>query len=75
MAFQCFEGFQSWDSYDPHSEDSEELERDLDLLYPYYVTFEGGGAGRPKKPMLTYDGLEIDIPFANSDETGGEAAP
>lgn len=39
------------------------------------ITFEGGGAGRPKKPVLTYDGLEIDIPFAGSDEIGGAAAP
>lgn len=39
------------------------------------ITFEGGGAGRPKKPVLTYDGLEIDIPFAGSDESGGAATP
>ncbi|WP_135824268.1 HVO_A0114 family putative DNA-binding protein [Halorussus ruber] len=30
------------------------------------IEFEGGGSGRPKKPILVYDGLEIDLPFANS---------
>lgn len=30
------------------------------------IEFEGGGAGRAKKPILSYDGLEIDIPFADS---------
>jgi predicted transcriptional regulator len=27
------------------------------------IEFDGGGAGQPKKPLLAYDGLEIDIPF------------
>jgi predicted transcriptional regulator len=39
------------------------------------IEFEGGGSGRAKTPKLAYDGLEIDIPFAGSDEKGGAAAP
>ncbi|WP_248518140.1 HVO_A0114 family putative DNA-binding protein [Salinarchaeum laminariae] len=39
------------------------------------IEFEGGGAGRAKKPILAYDGLEIDIPFVDSDRTVGTAAP
>lgn len=30
------------------------------------IEFEGSGSGRPKKPILAYDGLEIEIPFADS---------
>jgi predicted transcriptional regulator len=39
------------------------------------IEFEGGGSGRPKKPLLAYDGLEIDIPFADPDGTVDPAAP
>lgn len=39
------------------------------------IEFEGGGSGRAKKPILAYDGLEIDIPFAGSEESVGTAAP
>ncbi|GAB3686417.1 transcriptional regulator [Salinarchaeum chitinilyticum] len=39
------------------------------------LEFEGGGAGRAKKPILAYDGLEIDIPFADSNGSVGTAAP
>jgi predicted transcriptional regulator len=39
------------------------------------IEFEGGGPGRAKKPTLAYDGLEIDIPFAGSDESVGATAP
>jgi len=39
------------------------------------IEFEGGGSGRAKKPVLAYDGLEIDIPFASSEDTVGTAAP
>jgi predicted transcriptional regulator len=39
------------------------------------IEFEGGGPGRPKKPILAYDGLEIDIPFVDSDRNVGTAAP
>ena len=39
------------------------------------IEFEGGGSGRAKKPVLAYDGLEIDIPFADSDENVGTVAP
>jgi predicted transcriptional regulator len=33
------------------------------------IEFEGGGSGRAKKPVLAYDGPEIDIPFAGSEDT------
>ena len=39
------------------------------------IEFEGGGSGRPKKPMLAYDGLEIDIPFAGTGGAVSTAAP
>lgn len=39
------------------------------------IEFEGGGSGRPKKPILAYDGLEIDIPFVDSSGNHGTAAP
>lgn len=39
------------------------------------IEFEGGGSGRPMKPILAYDGLEIDIPFVDSSGTHGTAAP
>jgi predicted transcriptional regulator len=39
------------------------------------IEFEGGGSGQAKKPVLAYDGLEIDIPFTQSDDSVGTAAP
>jgi len=39
------------------------------------IEFEGGGSGQAKKPALAYDGLEIDIPFAGSEDSVGTAAP
>jgi predicted transcriptional regulator len=39
------------------------------------IEFEGGGSGHAKKPKLAYDGLEIDIPFANSNGNVDAAAP
>lgn len=39
------------------------------------IEFEGGGSGRPKKPMLAYDGLEIDLPFRNPTDDTDIAAP
>jgi predicted transcriptional regulator len=39
------------------------------------IEFEGGGSGRPKKPVLAYDGLEIDIPFADSAGDTDTATP
>jgi len=39
------------------------------------IEFEGGGSGRAKRPTLAYDGLEIDIPFAQSNGNVGAAAP
>lgn len=39
------------------------------------IEFEGSGSGRAKKPKLAYDGLESDIPFANSNRNVGTASP
>jgi len=39
------------------------------------IEFEGGGPGRAKTPKLAYDGLEIDIPFAGSNERIDTATP
>jgi len=39
------------------------------------IEFEKEGSGRAKKPVLAYDGLEIDIPFAESEDTVGTATP
>jgi predicted transcriptional regulator len=39
------------------------------------IEFEGGGSGQAKKPVLAYDGLEIDIPFTRPDDSIGTAAP
>jgi predicted transcriptional regulator len=39
------------------------------------IEFAGGGSGNAKKPMLAYDGLEIDIPFTRPDGGAGAAAP
>ena len=39
------------------------------------LEFDGGGVGHAKRPVLAYDGLEIDIPFTKSDEHAGAAAP
>jgi predicted transcriptional regulator len=39
------------------------------------IEFEGGGAGKAKTPTLAYDGLEIDIPFAGSNDDVGAAVP
>lgn len=39
------------------------------------IEFEGGGSGQAKKPLLAYDGLEIDIPFHGSSENTGTVAP
>jgi predicted transcriptional regulator len=39
------------------------------------IEFEGGDPGQAKRPMLAYDGLEIDIPFAGSRGSAGTAVP
>ncbi|NLV08296.1 transcriptional regulator [Haloarcula rubripromontorii] len=39
------------------------------------IEFAGGGAGQAKKPLLAYDGLEIDIPFTDSSGGVDAAAP
>jgi predicted transcriptional regulator len=56
--------------------DYKQVHRNLTELHDIgVIEFEGGGSGRPKKPLLAYDGLEIDIPFADTDGTVGPAAP
>lgn len=30
------------------------------------VEFEGGGAGKAKKPILVYDGIEFELSFVNA---------
>ncbi|AJF24451.1 hypothetical protein SG26_01320 [Haloarcula sp. CBA1115] len=39
------------------------------------IEFQGGGPGEAKKPLLAYDGLEIDIPFTGSNGNTGTVAP
>lgn len=39
------------------------------------IEFEGSGSGQAKKPVLAYDGLEIDIPFSGSNDDVGKAIP
>ena len=39
------------------------------------IELEGGGSGRAKAPKPAYDGLEIDIPFPESNGSVGTAAP
>ena len=39
------------------------------------IDFEGGSPGQAKQPVLTYDGLEIDLSFAASENETGTAAP
>jgi len=39
------------------------------------IELEGDGAGHPKMPTLAYDGIEIDIPFVDSSNNVGAAAP
>lgn len=39
------------------------------------IEFSGDGSGHPKKPILGYDGLEIDIPFADAENSFSPATP
>jgi predicted transcriptional regulator len=39
------------------------------------IEFEESGPGQPKKPLLAFDGLEIDIPFSDTDGSVDKAAP
>lgn len=39
------------------------------------IEFEGGGPGRAKRPVLAYDGLEIEVAFGELEENVGEAPP
>jgi predicted transcriptional regulator len=64
-------------------EAAELVERDYKQVYQNLteladidvIEFEGGGAGKAKRPTLAYDGLEIDIPFPNSTGNADAAAP
>jgi predicted transcriptional regulator len=56
--------------------DYKQVHRNLSELHDIgVVEFEGGGPGQAKTPILAYDGLEIDIPFVDSDRNAGAAAP
>jgi len=56
--------------------DYKQVHRNLSELKDIGVIgFEGGGSGRAKKPVLAYDGLKIDIPFAGSEDRFDTAAP
>jgi predicted transcriptional regulator len=56
--------------------DYKQVHRNLSELHDIgVVEFESGGPGQAKKPILAYDGLEIDIPFVDSDRNVGSAAP
>lgn len=39
------------------------------------IAFEGGGSGRAKRPLLAYDGLEIEVHFDESDGSLDAASP
>jgi len=39
------------------------------------IEFESEGEGLPKKPLLAFDGLEIDIPFPNVEGPTDRVAP
>lgn len=70
------------DDYRPESirETADRVERDYKQVHRNLseledigvIEFEGSGQGHAKKPLLAYDGLEIDIPFA---ESNGATAP
>jgi len=56
--------------------DYKQVHRNLsELAAIEVIEFEGGGSGQAKKPLLAYDGLEIDIPFTESNGNTGTAAP
>ncbi len=56
--------------------DYKQVHRNLSELADVGVLeFEGGGAGRPKKPVLAYDGLEIALPFVEPPGDGDAATP
>jgi predicted transcriptional regulator len=39
------------------------------------IEFEDAGDGKPRKPLLAFDGLEIDIPFEPSDDSADRVTP
>ncbi|PSQ17464.1 transcriptional regulator [Halobacteriales archaeon QS_8_69_26] len=72
-------------SHDPESitetaelvdRDYREVHRNLSELADVgVIDFEGDGVGGPKKPILAYDGLEVDVPFADATEDPGVTTP
>jgi len=63
--------------HDPASirEAAELVDRGYKQVHRNLSELDGGGSGQAKKPKLAYDGLEIDIPFGDSNGTIGTAAP
>ncbi|MDJ1432445.1 hypothetical protein QNM96_10310 [Halostagnicola sp. A-GB9-2] len=56
--------------------DYKQVHRDLSELEDIGVLeFDGGGSEQAKTPPLGYDGIEIDIPFADSSGGVDAAAP
>lgn len=56
--------------------DYKQVHRNLsELADAGVIEFEGGGPGRPKKPVMAYDGLEIDLPFTDADSDRDLATP
>lgn len=55
--------------------DYKQVHQNLSELHDIGVVEFEGGPGQAKKPILAYDGLEIDIPFVDSDRNVGAAAP
>lgn len=56
--------------------DYKQVHRNLTELEDIGVLeFEEAGTGQPRKPLLAFDGIEIDIPFTDSNDPVGTATP
>lgn len=56
--------------------DYKQVHRNLsELADAGVIEFEGGGPGKRKKPVMAYDGLEIDLPFTDAAGDSDLAAP
>lgn len=56
--------------------DYKQVHRNLSALEDIgVIEFDGGGVGQAKQPKLSYDGLEIHIPFSGPGGSVGRAAP
>ncbi len=56
--------------------DYKQVHRNLSELDDIGVLeFDGGGSGQAKTPTIAYDGIEIDIPFADSNNGVDAAVP